>query len=60
VTYHYKWYRNSTAITGATSKTYLLTVVDARTRVKVKVWTTRAGYKTSSTRTSAETSRIKS
>jgi hypothetical protein len=59
VTYHFKWYRNSKTIAGATAKTYTLTITDKGARFKVKVWTTKDGYKTSATRTSPRTAKVK-
>lgn len=59
VTYHYQWYSNSASIMGATNKTYLLTVAEKGKRLKVKVWTTKDGYKQSGSRTSVKTGKIK-
>ncbi len=59
VTYHYQWYRNSTKITGAIAKTYILTPADKGKRIKVKVWTTRDGYNQSSSRMSSKTAKVK-
>ncbi|UJP39180.1 carboxypeptidase regulatory-like domain-containing protein [Cellulomonas palmilytica] len=57
-TFTYQWYRGSTAISGATGKTYTLKAADRGTRVKVKVTGSRAGYETAS-RTSAATATVK-
>lgn len=46
--YAYQWYRGSTAITGATARTYTLTRADAGSRVRVKVTARRTGYATGS------------
>lgn len=59
VVYHYQWYRNSTALTGATAKTYILLATDSGKRFTVKVWTTKDGYKKSASRTSAKTGKIR-
>lgn len=59
VTYHYQWYRDSERIAGGTDKTYLLTSADAGKKMKVKVWTTKAGYTRSASWTSAKTAAVK-
>ncbi|WKK72496.1 hypothetical protein Q0F99_05990 [Rathayibacter oskolensis] len=54
----YQWTRNgSTAITGATASTYLLTSADAGATLTVTVTSTKPGYSTA-TRTSAATATI--
>lgn len=47
-TYSYRWYRGSTAITGATARTYKLTSNDVGKRVKVKITARRSGSSTGS------------
>ncbi len=59
VEYHYQWYRNSTKITDANGRTYTLTPSDRGKRVKVKVWTTKDGYNTSKSKTSARTAKVR-
>ena len=54
----YQWYRGSTAISGATGKTYTLKAADRGARIKVKVTGARTGYDTVS-RTSAATAAVK-
>ncbi|GAA2224735.1 hypothetical protein GCM10009851_05280 [Herbiconiux moechotypicola] len=53
-TYSYRWARNGTAISGATSSTYKLVEADAGAKLTVSVKATKSGY-TSSTKTSAAT-----
>lgn len=48
----YQWYRNGTAITDATAKTYALATTDGGTSLTVRVIAKRSGY-TSTARTSA-------
>lgn len=57
LTIRYQWYRDGSAISGATLSTYKLTAADLAKVIKVKVKGTRVGY-TSATRTSAGTSPI--
>lgn len=57
-TFHYRWYRNGSLVSGATKKTYKLGTSDRRKTLSVKVWTTKSGYNTSSARTSARTAKI--
>ncbi len=52
VTLSYQWLRNGTTITGATSKTYLVTVADDGQRLTVAVTGALAGY-TSATKNSS-------
>jgi hypothetical protein len=40
----YQWYRNGTAISGATKKTYKLTSSDSTKKISVKVTATKADY----------------
>lgn len=51
-TFTYQWYRDGTAIDGATAKTYLLVSEDAATNITVVIVASKAGY-TSVTRTSS-------
>ncbi|GAA1996334.1 hypothetical protein [Microbacterium pumilum] len=53
----YQWYSGSTAITGATAKTYKLTSTQAGTQISVKVTGQLAGYTTVS-KTSAKTAKV--
>lgn len=53
----YRWYRNGTAITGATDRTYRLQASDLGATVKVKVTGTLSGFVTVA-ETSAATERI--
>ncbi|MBK9696024.1 MAG: peptidoglycan-binding protein [Propionibacteriaceae bacterium] len=46
VTLSYQWYRASTAISGATKKTYLLTKADKGAKITVRVRGTLTGYVT--------------
>jgi hypothetical protein len=46
VSYSYRWYRNGTAISGATAKSYRLTKADAGKSITVKVTGTKSGYTT--------------
>jgi len=50
----YQWYRNGSAISGATASTYTLTAADANATMTVKMTATLAGYTTTS-KTSAPT-----
>lgn len=52
--YRYQWFRNGSAIPGATASTYLLTTADQGRKISVSVTGTRAGYRTV-TRHSAKT-----
>ncbi|WEK13600.1 MAG: CAP domain-containing protein [Candidatus Microbacterium phytovorans] len=47
-TYYYRWYRDSTAISGATGKRYVLTKSDRGHTITVKVTGKKAGYATAS------------
>ena len=47
-TFKYQWYRNGTAIKGATKSSYKLTSADKGKTIKVKVTGAKAGYKTKS------------
>jgi subtilisin family serine protease len=53
----YRWHRNGAAISGATSRTYTLSGLDAGALLTVKVTGTRAGFATV-TKTSGSTARI--
>ncbi|MDN6487037.1 MAG: hypothetical protein L0K34_06080, partial [Ancrocorticia sp.] len=53
----YQWYRNGTAIAGATATTYKLTAADTGTAITVTVTGAKDGY-TSISATSASTSKI--
>ena len=46
MTLSYQWYRASTAISGATKKTYLLTKADKGAKITVRVRGTLTGYVT--------------
>ncbi|MFK4788873.1 fibronectin type III domain-containing protein [Microbacterium sp. ZW T5_56] len=46
VTLKYQWYRDGTAITGATATTYKLTTADAGRKLTVRVTGTKSGYGT--------------
>ncbi len=48
--YQYQWYRNSTKISGATSKTYKLRAADRGTSISIKVTVRRAAVNTASAR----------
>lgn len=50
----YQWHRGASAVRGATTATYLLSIADAGSRMSVKVTGSRAGY-TATTRQSAAT-----
>lgn len=52
-TFSYKWYRNGTAISGATSKNYTLVTADRDANIKVQVTISRTAF-ASSTKQSAE------
>jgi hypothetical protein len=54
----YQWYRGSTAIKGATKKTYKLTAADKGKTVKVKVTGAKSGFTTVS-KTSKATAKVK-
>lgn len=47
----YQWYRGTTAITGATGDSYLLTTTDVGKSIKVRVFGHKAGYDTLSSGT---------
>ncbi|WP_338538516.1 hypothetical protein N5P18_01950 [Janibacter terrae] len=47
-TYAYQWYRNGVAISGATSKTYVVRSIDRGQLVKAKVVARRTGYSSGS------------
>ncbi len=51
----YQWLRNGTAITGATSSSYTLTVADQGAKVAVTVTGTKTGYTTTSQTSTAQT-----
>jgi hypothetical protein len=55
-TYSYQWYRDSSAISGAKSKTYLLTASDYGHTIKVRVTATKPGTVTRAT--SAATAKV--
>lgn len=57
VTVRYQWYRGSTAISGATGRSYTLTRADGGSAIKVAVTGTKAGY-ASITRSSAATATV--
>lgn len=54
VSLSYRWYRNGSAISGATSSSYVLTIADKGTRITVRVTGRKTGY-TTVTRTSTAT-----
>lgn len=51
----YRWYRNNSALSGATAKTYTLTEADAGQEIRVKVTASRSGYATASKTSVAKT-----
>ncbi|MFN3865988.1 MAG: leucine-rich repeat domain-containing protein [Demequina sp.] len=51
----YRWYRDGTAISSATKKTYVATSSDAGRKITVKVTATRSGYTTATKTSSAVT-----
>ncbi len=51
----YRWYRNGSALSGATANTYTLTTADAGQELKVKVTASRSGYATASKTSAAKT-----
>jgi len=57
VTLTYQWFRGSTAISGATAKTYKLVAADKGSAIKVRVTGTKAGF-TTTAKTSAATALI--
>lgn len=54
-TYAYQWYRNGVAISGATSKTYVVRSIDRGQLVKAKVVARRTGYSSGSIYTYSKT-----
>ncbi len=57
VTFTYRWYRNGTAISGATGKTYVVAKADRGARLHVRVTGSRSGY-VSQSRSSASTAKV--
>lgn len=57
-TFTYRWYRDGSAISGATKSTYVLTKADRGHAIKVKVTGKKSGYTTAS-RVSASTIAVK-
>lgn len=55
VTLTYQWYRNGTAISGATNPTYLVSVADFHAQLKVAVVGAKAGYYSATTVSAATT-----
>ena len=58
VTLAYQWYRDGSAIPGATKKTYKLDVADVGKKITVKVTGTKTGH-TTVTKTSKATAKVK-
>lgn len=54
-TFTYQWYRNGTAISGATKSTYKLAAKDAGKKLTVKVTGKKSGYTTASKTSSSRT-----